>query len=66
MFFAVMVERFDRGLRTKEQVRLALGLPVLAAIPLVAPRRLLVLRAAIALVGGRHGRVRCRARVAAV
>ena len=49
MFFAVMVERFDRGLRTKEQVRLALGLPVLAAIPLVAPRRLLVLRAAIAL-----------------
>jgi hypothetical protein len=36
---AGIVERLDRGLRTQEDVRLALGLPVLAAIPLVSGRR---------------------------
>ena len=49
VFFAGFIERFDRRLRTKEDVRLALGLPVLAAIPLAARSRMQVLRAAIAI-----------------
>ena len=40
LMFAGTVEWLDRGLRTQEDVRIALGLPVLAAIPFVSsPRR---------------------------
>ena len=41
LMFAVVLEWLDRGLRTHDDVRVALGLPVLAAIPLVSapPRR---------------------------
>jgi polysaccharide chain length determinant protein (PEP-CTERM system associated) len=39
MLLAVILELFDRGLRTQEEVRAALGLPVLATIPLVSARR---------------------------
>jgi polysaccharide chain length determinant protein (PEP-CTERM system associated) len=39
LMFVVVLEWFDRGLRTQDDVRSALGLPVLAAIPLVSPRR---------------------------
>jgi polysaccharide chain length determinant protein (PEP-CTERM system associated) len=39
LVFAVTIEWFDLGLRTEDEVRAALGLPVLAAVPLVpAPR----------------------------
>ena len=38
LMFAVIAEWLDRGLRTEEDVRMALGLPVLAAIPLVSRR----------------------------
>lgn len=44
--FAVLLEWFDRGLRTEDEVRAALGLSVVAAIPLVRPRRGSVRRAA--------------------
>ena len=37
--FALVLEQFRRGLRTQDEVIAALGLPVLAVIPLVAPRR---------------------------
>jgi capsular polysaccharide biosynthesis protein len=37
--FALVLEQFHRGLRTQDEVIAALGLPVLAVIPLVAPRR---------------------------
>jgi polysaccharide chain length determinant protein (PEP-CTERM system associated) len=46
LVFAVILEWFDRGLRTEDDVRVALGLPVLATIPLVSPRRPGVRRAA--------------------
>jgi polysaccharide chain length determinant protein (PEP-CTERM system associated) len=46
LLFAIILERFDRALRTQDDVRLALGLPVLAAIPLVYQRRPSVRRAA--------------------
>ena len=49
VFFAAIIEYFDRKLRTKEEVRLALRLPVLAAIPLVVPPRRRVFRAALAM-----------------
>lgn len=39
VLLAVILELFDRGLRTQEEVRAALGLPVLATIPLVSARR---------------------------
>jgi polysaccharide chain length determinant protein (PEP-CTERM system associated) len=39
LILAVVLQCFDRGLRTQDDVRTALGLPVLAAIPLVVPRR---------------------------
>jgi polysaccharide chain length determinant protein (PEP-CTERM system associated) len=37
--FALVLEQFRRGLRTQDEVIAALGLPVLAVIPFVAPRR---------------------------
>jgi polysaccharide chain length determinant protein (PEP-CTERM system associated) len=46
LIFAVILEWFDRGLRTQDDVRLALGLPVLATIPLASPRPRGVRRAA--------------------
>jgi polysaccharide chain length determinant protein (PEP-CTERM system associated) len=39
LVLAGILERLDSGLRTRDDVRLALGLPVLAAIPLVSGRR---------------------------
>jgi uncharacterized protein involved in exopolysaccharide biosynthesis len=39
LVFAVTIEWFDLGLRTEDEVRAALGLPVLAAVPLVAAAR---------------------------
>ena len=39
LIFAVVLEWCDRGLRTHDDVRAALGLTVLASIPLVSPRR---------------------------
>lgn len=39
LLVAAVLECFDRGLRTEEDVRFALGLPVLAAIPEVRVRR---------------------------
>jgi protein tyrosine kinase modulator len=45
LVFALILEWFDRGLRTEDDLRAALGLPVLAAIPLVSPRRPSVPRA---------------------
>lgn len=50
--FAIASEWFERGLRTQDEVRAALGLPVLAAIPLVPMRSRSRRRtAAMALVG---------------
>jgi polysaccharide chain length determinant protein (PEP-CTERM system associated) len=49
LIFALITERFDRGLRTQDDVLAALGLPVLAAIPLVSPRRRSVRRAVTAV-----------------
>jgi polysaccharide chain length determinant protein (PEP-CTERM system associated) len=46
LMFVVILEWFDRGLRTQDDVRIALGLPVLAAIPLVSLGRRRVGRAA--------------------
>jgi len=37
--FALVLEQFRRGLRTQDEEIATLGLPVLAVIPLVAPRR---------------------------
>jgi len=39
LLLAVILESVDRGLRTQDEVRTALGLPVLAVIPLVSSRR---------------------------
>src|SRR5262249_9755725 len=39
LIVAVILEWFDRGLRTPDEVRFALELPVLATIPLASPRR---------------------------
>jgi polysaccharide chain length determinant protein (PEP-CTERM system associated) len=48
---AAILERFDRGLRTRDAVRTALDLPVLAAIPQVSsPRSIGRLAAALVLV----------------
>ena len=52
---AVILEWFDRGMRTEDDVRVALGLPVLVAIPLVPQRRLGVRR--VATVVSRTGAV---------
>jgi polysaccharide chain length determinant protein (PEP-CTERM system associated) len=46
LMLAGIRERLCRGLRTQDDVRLALGLPVLAAIPLVSPGRRSARRAA--------------------
>ena len=46
LMFAGILERFDPRLRTQDDVFGALGLPVLAAIPLVSARRSSVRRAA--------------------
>ena len=46
VFFALILERFDHGLRTQDEVIAALGLPVLATIPVVSPGRPSVRRAA--------------------
>ena len=57
VLLAIILELFDRGLRTQEEVRAALGLPVLAAIPVVSARRpsvvrvLAVVSAAVAVIG---------------
>jgi polysaccharide chain length determinant protein (PEP-CTERM system associated) len=52
LFFALILEGFDRGLRTQDEVFAALGLPVLATVPLVSPGRPGVHRAVtIASVG---------------
>ena len=62
-----VLERFDRRLRTQDDVLAALGLPVLAAIPLVSASRPRVGRtAAVLSVGTAFRCVRCRARVATV
>jgi polysaccharide chain length determinant protein (PEP-CTERM system associated) len=39
VIFALSIEQFHRGLRTQDEVIAALGLPVLAVIPFVAPPR---------------------------
>jgi polysaccharide chain length determinant protein (PEP-CTERM system associated) len=46
LILAVILERFDHGLRTQDDVFVALGLPVLAAIPRVSTGRPSVRRAA--------------------
>ncbi len=52
LIVALIRERFDRGLRTPDDVLVELGLPVLAAIPVVSRRRPSVRRAAtIASIG---------------
>jgi uncharacterized protein involved in exopolysaccharide biosynthesis len=56
LLLAVILELFDRGLRTQDEVHAALGLPVLATIPLVSARPLSVRRvvavaAAVAAIG---------------
>jgi polysaccharide chain length determinant protein (PEP-CTERM system associated) len=63
LVFALILEYFDRGLRTEQDVRFALGLPVLAAIPLVATRRSGVRRATTALSIG-TGVLACAAAIA--
>jgi polysaccharide chain length determinant protein (PEP-CTERM system associated) len=52
VMFAGLLERFDRRLRTEAVVRAALSLPVLAAIPLLSPRRRFVRRAAVVMSVG--------------
>jgi polysaccharide chain length determinant protein (PEP-CTERM system associated) len=47
LMLALILQWFDHGLRTEEDVRGALGLPVLAAIPLVSPGRRRFRRAAV-------------------
>jgi polysaccharide chain length determinant protein (PEP-CTERM system associated) len=56
VLLAVILELFDRGLRTQEEVRAALGLPVLATIPLVSARprsirRMVAVMSAVAAIG---------------
>lgn len=57
LLLAIVLELFDRGLRTQEEVRAALGLPVLAVIPVVSARPrsvvrvLAVVSAAVAVIG---------------
>lgn len=57
VLLAIFLELFDRGLRTQEEVRAALGLPVLAVIPVVSARRLstgrvlVVVSATVAAIG---------------
>lgn len=50
LLLAVILEWSDRGLRTQEDVRAALGLPVLAAIPLVSARPRIAHRATLSAV----------------
>ena len=54
LLVAMILERFDRGLRTRDEVLVALGLPVLAAIPVVSARPRSVRRGSHCRVG-RHG-----------
>jgi len=52
LVFAVCLEWFSRGLRTEDEVRVALGLPVLTAIPRVRVRRPGIRRAATLVSAG--------------
>jgi polysaccharide chain length determinant protein (PEP-CTERM system associated) len=56
LLLAIILELFDRGLRTQDEVHAALGLPVLATIPLVSARplsvrRIVAVAAAVAAIG---------------